>query len=886
MNTALKCRSYHLRRQTRLRRRPLTVRRPIPRAVRLSVKMSSKPSLSRNRPVPRPAVAVGEKLELQRGNKFQTPRDSDVLAEDVIEKLEFFCGGHRNELSEKAAYNGASWSVREYLLDRLRRTMDVWKEHDPKSINYLSAEFLMGRSLWNAIHNLELENPYSEAVKTLGADLETVSDQERDASLGNGGLGRLAACFLDAMATLNLPGWGYGIRYKYGMFKQVLEEGKYQHEVPDIWLTNNNPWDIKRPDVRYVVKFADQHVMAVAYDMPIPGFRTSNVANLRLWDCEALSEFDLESFNDGKFYEAYDEKEHAEAITSVLYPNDSTNEGKLLRLKQQYFFVSASLQDVLARFKSRHGSNWDLLPEKECFQLNDTHPTIGVAELMRLLVDEEGLSWMKAWNLTTNVFAFTNHTVMPEALEKWNVTVVEELLPRVYEIITQIDNEWTDHLEERFTTLSKGAKAKKIQALSIIHQNPWNEKEMLINMAHLAVVGSFAVNGVAAIHSEIIKDTIFKDFFDIWPDKFQNKTNGVTPRRWLAFCNPDLSELITSTLGNDNWKTSLGHLESLRDKAEDAEFRKKWKAVKQKNKARLAAKIKEATGDTVNTEALFDIQIKRIHEYKRQHLNIMSIIWRYLQIKSMSAADRSKVVPRVCVFGGKAASAYDAAKRMIRLVTAVGEKINNDPEVGDLLKVYFIPDYNVTLAETLIPAADLSQHISTAGTEASGTSNMKFQMNGSLIIGTMDGANIEIAEEVARLTDRKAKVGTNMFVFGVDAEDVPRLREERKDFITDERWDKIIEAIREGEFGDAKFFKPLMDNIDDMTIGNDWFLLANDFASYLEAQEEVDNVWRDQDEWIKRSIIYTASSGKFSSDRTISQYAEEIWDVKPLKIAD
>eukprot|EP00210_Caulerpa_lentillifera_P006067 g5797.t1 len=840
--------------------------------------------IPQKRPTSRSAVTISEQLELQRGNKFQTPQDAQVLAEDVIEKLEFFCGGHRDELSKKAAYNGAAWSVREYLLDRLRRTMDVWKEQDPKSVNYLSAEFLMGRSLWNAIHNLELESAYSDAMRTLGADLEEVSDQERDASLGNGGLGRLAACFLDAMATLSLPGWGYGIRYKYGMLKQVMENDKYQKEVPDVWLTNSNPWDIKRPDVRYEVKFANQSVIAVAYDMPIPGFRTSNVANLRLWDCEPINEFDLESFNHGNFYQAYYEREHAEAITSVLYPNDSTNEGKLLRLRQQYFFVSASLQDVLSRFKSRHGSNWDLLPEKECFQLNDTHPTIGVAELMRLLVDDEGLSWTKAWDITTKVFAFTNHTVMPEALEKWSVDVVEQLLPRVFEIITQINTEWTDQLEERFAALSKGAKAKKIQALSIIHPNQWNKKEMLVNMAHLAIVGSFAVNGVAAIHSEIIKETIFKDFFEIWPDKFQNKTNGVTPRRWLAFCNPDLSYLITNTLGNDDWKTSLGLLESIKYKAEDPEFQKKWKAVKQKNKARLAAKIKELTGDIVNIDAMFDIHIKRIHEYKRQHLNIMSIIWRYMQIKSMSASERANVVPRVCVFGGKAASAYDAAKRMIRLITAVGETINKDPEVGDLLKVYFIPDYNVTLAETLIPAADLSQHISTAGTEASGTSNMKFQMNGSLIIGTMDGANIEIAEEIAKMTDSRAKVGTNMFVFGVDAKDVSKLRKERKDFVTDERWDKIIEAIRQGEFGDAKFFKPLMDNIDDMNIGNDWFLLANDFASYLKAQEEVDRVWQDQDEWIRRSIIYTASSGMFSSDRTISQYAKEIWDVKPLKI--
>lgn len=812
--------------------------------------------------------------------------DPEALYEDVVEKAEFYCGGDREDASSSFAYDGVAWSVREQLLDRMRRTHAMWREKDPKSVYYLSAEFLMGRSLSNAIQNMGVEGPYGEILNKLGYDLETVVEEERDAALGNGGLGRLAACFLDAMATLELPGWGYGIRYKYGMFKQTIDAEGKQHEVPDIWLSNANPWEVKRPNTTYTVEFGKEKVRAVAYDVPIPGYKTQNTATLRLWDCEALEEFALDAFNEGEFYDAYDEKEKAEAITSVLYPNDSTEEGKILRLKQQYFFVSASLQDVVAKFKAKHGTNWDLLPEKACFQLNDTHPTIGVAEMMRILMDHEGLGWTKSWELTQKLFAFTNHTVMPEALEKWPVKVLRKLLPRVTAIIDEIDSRWTKSLEKRFADVEdEDERDEKVTALSIIQPNPWKKEELLVNMAHLAIVGSKAVNGVAAIHSEIIKDTIFKGFYEIWPDKFQNKTNGVTPRRWLAFCNPELATLITDTLGTDAWKTEMSLLTGLASKATDPAFQKQWRGVKQVKKAKLAAKIKELTGEEVDTTAMFDIQIKRIHEYKRQYMNILSVIWRYLNIKKMTPEERKSVVPRVVIIGGKAASAYDMAKRIIGLINAVGKKINNDPDVGDLLKVYFLPDYNVSLAETLIPAADLSQHISTAGTEASGTSNMKFQMNGSLIIGTMDGANIEIAEEVAKVIGDDAKLGDGLFTFGVDADEVDELRKERKDFETDPRWDKIMDLIEEGdEFGDKEYFKSLVDSVNDMEVGNDWFLLANDFASYLDAQEEVDRVWKDQDEWTRRSILYTVSSGKFSSDRTIAEYAKEIWDVEGMSL--
>ncbi|CAD7703361.1 unnamed protein product [Ostreobium quekettii] len=837
----------------------------------------------------------------KRAETSKKPTDPETVHSDVLAKVEFNSGGNRGQVTALLAYQGLAWNLREHLMERMIATQNLWREKDPKFVYYLSAEFLMGRSLLNTIQNLELYEPYAQALKMLGYNLETLAEKERDASLGNGGLGRLAACFLDAMATMNLPGWGYGIRYKYGMFKQIIKDGE-QMEVPDVWLTDGNPWEVRRPDVVFPVSFGgklkktvtgshelvewipDEQVIAMAYDVPIPGFNTQNTGNLRLWESLPVNEFDLDAFNKGDILSAYNEKGRAEAITSVLYPNDSTPEGKALRLKQQYFFVSASLQDVLARFKKVHGNQFDLLPEKACFQLNDTHPTIGIAEMVHLLVDKEGLDWEAAWGITTKVFAFTNHTIMPEALEKWPVKVMREFLPRHMEIIETIDTQWQAFLEEKLSEMPKAEKQAAIDRMAIVHPNQWNKEEMLVNMAHLAVVGSHTVNGVAQIHSDIIKSTIFKDFHGVFPLKFQNKTNGVTPRRWLVFSNTDLATLITEALGTQEWMTNCKLLEGLKPFAEDAEFRKKWSAVKRKNKERLGAKIRELTGDDVDTSSMFDIQIKRIHEYKRQFLNVLSVIRRYNTIKAMTPEERKSVVPRVCVIAGKAASSYERAKDIIRLVGAVGDTINTDPEVRDLLRLYFLPDYNVSLAEVIIPAADLSQHISTAGTEASGTSNMKFQMNGSLILGTMDGANIEIAEEIAAIQGPDAKVGDGLFIFGVDAKDVPKLRKERKEFKTDPRWDEIMDMIKKGTFGNDKF-EALVDSVNDMTVGNDWFLLANDFATYLDVQDEVDAMWKNQDEWVRRSILYTASSGKFSSDRTISQYAEEIWDVQPLAVA-
>ncbi|KAL0026522.1 hypothetical protein WJX77_004605 [Trebouxia sp. C0004] len=880
--------------------------------------------------------AVLEKLEKKSGKRDlptkgidYKPKDSDnAVQTDILKKLAYVVGADAHAVSDREAYQGVAFSVRERLIERFNKTQEHWRQKDPKFIYYLSAEFLMGRSLLNTVMNLGLEEEYGQAVKQLGYSLEELVDAEQNAALGNGGLGRLAACFLDSIATLDLPGWGYGIRYKYGMFRQGLDKG-FQKEMPDIWLQNGNPWEIARPNISYRVGFygtvdnfkwtPEEEVVAACYDNPIPGYGTNTVGNLRLWESKPVNEFKLDEFNEGHYVEAVDEKRKAEDISSVLYPNDATEYGKELRLKQQFFFVSASIQDVMARYKETGHKNWKDFPSKACFQMNDTHPTIAVAELMRLLIDQEGLDWEEAWSITTQTLAFTNHTVMPEALEKWPVKVMGKLLPRHMEIIDKIDSIWKDSLKEKVLaqvekegkkpkagaakpkavaaeatktaekaeTAVKATKAEEVEeeedpvtmALNkygIICENPWAKGVKLVNMAYLAVVGSKAVNGVAYIHSEIIKETIFKDFYDLTPEKFQNKTNGVTPRRWLAYCNPELASLITETLGSDKWITEAYLLEGLRKHADDKKFQAKWKAVKLAKKEKLAGKIKEITGIEVPTNALYDIQIKRIHEYKRQHLNMFSVISRYLDIKKMSKEQKKEVVPRVVVFGGKAASAYYMAKKMIKLITAVGAVVNNDPDVGDLLKVVFLPDYNVSLAEFIIPGAELSQHISTAGTEASGTSNMKFQMNGCLIIGTMDGANVEIAEETGK---------ENLFVFGVDAKDVPRLREERKDFKDyDPRWVTVMKAITDGTFGDAEYFQDLVDNVNDMTKSNDWFLVANDFASYMKAQKEVDQVYANQDEWTRRSILYTAGSGKFSSDRTIYEYAKDIWEVKPVPV--
>lgn len=805
-----------------------------------------------------------------------------AIQQSIVNHVEYTLARSRYKFDDLEAYMATSYSIRDRLIESWNDTQTYFKEVDPKRVYYMSMEFLMGRSLLNALYNLDVRDAYNEALLELGYNLETLVEKERDAALGNGGLGRLAACFLDSMASLNLPAWGYGIRYQYGMFRQVLVDG-FQHEQPDYWLNFGNPWELERSaSIAYPISFyghvsvheengrqafrwnPGETVTAVAYDTPIPGFKTNNTINLRLWAAKPDREFDLQAFNTGDYVQAILSKQRAETLSSVLYPDDRTYEGKELRLKQQHFFVSATVQDVIRRYKEGH-DNWDAFTEKVAFQMNDTHPTLLVPELMRVLMDLEGLGWTKAWELVSGTCNFTNHTVLPEALERWPIGMLEKLLPRHMQIIYDIN--W------RFLQQMRGMLGDdwdRISRLSIIEETASGEK--CVRMAYLAVMASAHVNGVAAIHSEILKHDVFKAFYEVFPEKFQNKTNGVTPRRWLAFCNPPLRDLITSTLGTDAWINELDRLRELREHADDPELQRRWQEVKDANKARAIALIEKNAGVALpNKHAMLDVQVKRIHEYKRQLLNVLSIIHRYDAIRKMSPQDKANVVPRIVVIGGKAAPGYEMAKRIIKLVSAVAQKVNNDPAVGDLLKVVFFPDYNVSSAEVIIPGTELSQQISTAGTEASGTGNMKFAMNGALIIGTMDGANIEIAEEIGK---------ENMFIFGALAQDVPRLRAERPSFQPDPRFTHVVNMIRTGEFGWEDYFGPLVDAI----TYSDYYLLANDFPAYLAAQEAVDAKYKDTAAWTRSSIMSVAGSGFFSSDRTIREYATDIWGAEPCPV--
>jgi len=833
------------------------------------------------------------------------------------------------------AYRATAQSLRDTLIQRWNDTYALFQEKDPKQTYYLSMEFLQGRALLNAVGNLGVTGAYGAALTKLGVSLEDVADAEPDAALGNGGLGRLASCFLDSLATLNYPAWGYGLRYKYGLFHQNITE-KGQEEVAERWLEKGNPWEIPRHDVAHTVRFfgsveegedgkkkwvGGETVEAVAYDVPIPGYKTKNVISLRLWQATAPAPaFDLYSFNAGEHDKAAHAQNKAEEINLVLYPGDDTTAGKLLRLKQQYTLVSASLQDIIATFKSRGGRDsgeidWELLPEKVAVQMNDTHPTLVIPELIRLLMDVEGLEWAQAWSITKRVAAYTNHTVLPEALEKWPLSLITEMLPRHVSIISRIDDEFIEEYKKANSTLDEETLYAEIASLRILEnvEVPGAPKKVepakeikakadkskdgeeeedevpepvpaspppapLVRMAYLSVIGGHTVNGVAEIHSEIVKDDVFNGFYKLWPDKFQNKTNGVTPRRWLAFCNPELSAVITKWLGSDEWIGDLDRLEGLRKYADDPKLQEEWTAAKVAQKKKLTAWLAETTGVEVNPDSMFDIQVKRIHEYKRQLLNILGVIYKYKKLKEATPEERKKTVPRVVMFGGKAFATYWQAKRIVKLVTDVGRVVNSDPEIGDLLKVIMVPNYNVSVAEKLIPASELSQHISTAGMEASGTSNMKFALNGCLIIGTLDGANVEIREEIGE---------DNFFLFGRRAHEIKGLRKDRADgkFTPDPRFEEAKAFIRAGTFGDYDY-EPLLDSLE----GNegfgrgDYFLVGVDFPEYLEAQKAVDIAYADKAGWAKKSILSTAGSGKFSSDRTIRQYADEIWKIKPLPV--
>ncbi|MEO1767454.1 glycogen/starch/alpha-glucan phosphorylase [Thiobacter aerophilum] len=775
----------------------------------------------------------------------------------------------------------AAAAVRERLIERWMETMRSYYRADTKRVYYLSMEFLMGRTLMNSVLNMGCEPAFRTAVENLGLDLAAIREIEHDAALGNGGLGRLAACFLDSMATLGLPGYGYGIRYEYGMFTQKIENG-CQVEHPDNWLRYGNPWEFPRPEVLYQVKFhgrvveyADAEgrlrhhwvdtddVMAMAYDTPIPGYATETVNNMRLWAAKATRDFDLGYFNEGNYIKAVEEKNESENLSKVLYPDDTTEMGRELRLKQQYFFVSASLQDILFRY-AKHHEGFDALPDKVAIQLNDTHPAIAIAELMRILVDGHGLDWDHAWDITRRVFSYTNHTLMPEALETWPVPLFERVLPRHLQIIYEINHRFLREVTHRHP----GDHAL-LRRVSLIEES----SPKRVRMAHLAMVGCHKVNGVAAIHTELMRQTIFADFHRLWPDKIVNVTNGITPRRWLNQANPDLARLICARIGN-GWLKDLEQLKRLEPLAEDAAFRQAFGAVKQANKRRLAEAIAQRLGIAVNPDSLFDVQVKRIHEYKRQLLNLLHVITLYNRIRAHPSGDH---LARTVIFGGKAAPGYRMAKQIIRLINDVADVVNHDPLVADRLKVVFIPNYDVSTAQDIIPAAELSEQISTAGTEASGTGNMKLALNGALTIGTLDGANIEIRNEVG---------AENIFIFGLDTEGVTALRAAGHDpwwhYRENAELRQVLDMIRDGFFSPEE---PARHRVifDALTTGGDPFLLLADYADYVARQQEVERVYRNRDEWLRRAVLNVARMGRFSADRSIREYAEVIWNVKPVR---
>lgn len=811
--------------------------------------------------------------------------DSKSIQLDVARHAYFTLGRTRFNFDSMVAYQATALSLRDRLTFQWNETQQFFTDRNVKRVYYLSLEFLLGRSMQNALYNLETQSKYAEGLKEFGIALEDLYDQEKDAALGNGGLGRLAACFMDSIATTNLPGWGYGIRYSYGMFHQKILNG-YQVELPDYWLTRGNPWEINRMDVRYSIPFygevkdytddqgrlrhkwiPGERVLAVASDVPIPGFRTMNTINIRLWGASPSKEFDLDSFNRGDYYAAVENKQKSENISSVLYPNDSTWDGKVLRLKQQYFFVAATLKDILRRFK-KSGKPLTELHTLVAIQLNDTHPAIGIPELMRILIDEEGLEYDAAWAVVTKVYSFTNHTVLPEALERWPVDLLQQLLPRHLAIIYDINYRFLQIIADKFP-----GDMDKLQTMSIIEEG----EPKRVRMANLAIIGSHTVNGVAAIHTGILKARIFPDFHALWPTKFQNKTNGITPRRWLHQANTPLADVVTKWLDeSDDWITDLDQLQGLRVYEDNPDLHAEWIQAKQLAKQKLAAFTKAKTGITVSTEAMFDVHIKRFHEYKRQLINILGVIHRYIEMKAMSSAERAKCVPRVVFFAGKAAPAYYMAKLIIKLINNVSNVINHDDDIGDKLKVVFLPNYNVSAAEIIIPATDLSQQVSTAGTEASGTGNMKFSLNGGIIIGTLDGANIEIREEIGE---------KNMFIFGLTADqvDAARSRQHSSTPFLSEKFARVLDFIKDDNFGHHEEFAPILNSL---RPENDHYLLQVDFDSYLRANEDVDAAWKDKERWTRMSILSTAGSGKFSSDRTILQYAKEIWGIKPAPVRD
>lgn len=803
--------------------------------------------------------------------------DKEGFKKEVINNVKVLFRRTIDDATQQQIFQAVSYAIKDDIIDRWIATHKEYEKQNAKTVYYLSMEFLMGRALGNNLINMTYYKGVKEALDELGFDLNVIEDQEPDAALGNGGLGRLAACFLDSLATLGYPAYGCGIRYRYGMFKQKIEDG-YQIEKPDDWLKDGNPFEVRRSEYACEVKFGGHvkveyqdgrnrfvqegysSIRAVPYDLPVIGYGNNVVNTLRIWDAEAIQDFNLDSFDKGEYQKAVEQENLARTIVEVLYPNDNHYAGKELRLKQQYFFISASIQTAIHKFKEKNADLHDL-PKKVAFQLNDTHPTVTVAELMRILVDEEGLEWDEAWDITCHTCAYTNHTIMAEALEKWPIELFSRLLPRVYQIIEEIDRKYVNLIREKYPN-----NPEKVKSMAILYDGQ-------VKMAHLAIAGSYSVNGVAQLHTEILKKRELKDFYEMRPEQFNNKTNGITQRRFLLHGNPLLADWITSKIG-DEWITDLPHLEKLKVYVDDAKCQQEFMNIKYQNKVRLAEYIKEHNGVDVDPRSIFDVQVKRLHEYKRQLLNILHVMHLYNEIKEHPEMD---MVPRTFIFGAKAAAGYKRAKLTIKLINSVADVINNDESIKGKIKVVFIENYRVSNAEMIFAAADVSEQISTASREASGTGNMKFMLNGAPTLGTMDGANVEIVEEVGE---------DNAFIFGLSAEEVMAYERDHNYHPADiynsnANVRRVMTQLINGFFReDTEIFRDLYDSL----MNEDIYFILKDFDSYAEAHKRVDEAYRDEARWAKMAMLNTACSGKFSSDRTIEQYATEIWNLEKVEV--
>ena len=804
--------------------------------------------------------------------------DKEKFKKELESNVRMLFRRNLDEATTQQIYQAVAYSVKDDIIDNWIETHKAYEKQDKKMVYYMSMEFLMGRALGNNMINLLCYDEVRETLEELGLDMNLIEDQEPDAALGNGGLGRLAACFLDSLATLGYPAYGCGIRYRYGMFKQKIENG-YQVEVPDNWLKYGNPFEIKRDEYAVEVKFGGyvdvemhngrqkfvqkgyQSVRAVPYDMPIVGYGNHIVNTLRIWDAEAINNFNLDSFDKGEYQKAVEQENLARTICEVLYPNDNHMAGKELRLKQQYFFISASVQRAIAKYKETH-DDIRKFHEKVTFQLNDTHPTVAVAELMRILVDEEGLEWDEAWEITRKTCAYTNHTIMAEALEKWPIELFSRLLPRVYQIVEEINRRFVIEIQNKYP-----GDQEKIRKIAILYDGQ-------VRMAHLAIAGSYSVNGVARLHTDILKKRELKDFYEMMPEKFNNKTNGITQRRFLLHGNPLLASWVTDKIGDD-WITNLDHLKHLKVYVDDEKCQQEFMNIKYQNKVRLAKYIKEHNGIDVDPRSIFDCQVKRLHEYKRQLMNILHVMYLYNELKAHPDMD---IVPRTFIFGAKAAAGYYTAKLTIKLINAVADKINNDPSINGKIKVVFIEDYRVSNAELIFAAADVSEQISTASKEASGTGNMKFMLNGALTLGTMDGANVEIVEEVGK---------DNAFIFGLSAEQVMEYEKNgnynpRDVYNNNQDVRQVLTQLVNGFYSpeNPELFRALYDAL----LEKDTYFTLLDFDSYKEAHDRIDAAYRDEQHWARTAMLQTASAGKFSSDRTIEEYAKEMWHLEKVTL--